>query len=66
MHKVKESSWVGEDSSLPMGCKQKMFPNGSGAGSLSDYPDTFDKVNSNQKSDVAKMKSGQAKPGERC
>lgn len=59
-------SWVGsstDGSVLPMGAKKKMESNEEGAGELTDYYDTSEKIASDQRQSVAKVKSNAPQTG---
>lgn len=60
--------WMGSPKSggfLPMGCKDKKEAGMEGAGQVSNYPDTFEAVQSVQKREVAKLKANKLAAGQR-
>lgn len=55
----------GKDSPLPMKSGTKTFTSAEGAGKMTDYPDTSEKIKSVQEAGIKKIKGHPLKPGYR-
>jgi len=59
------SSWISKDGKFPMESKMKEESSADGAGGLSEYWDTTEKLKKQQEMGQAKIKSHATKPGYR-
>lgn len=62
------SSWMGgkgKDMIMPMGAKTKSESSATGAGKLSEYEDTTDKIKASQEASISKIHGHGRKPNHR-